>query len=569
MIEEVRRVKLEELNKQAGLYEEEKNTIENNYGLEEIRNKLDGLKADLFVLDWDFAVGTPEYELRAAELSRLISETEKELNEAATRANQETGIGEITKKLEEIKRQIAAITQAQTLYEIGITPVEAVELLESNGIEPVLSEADKVVFQHPRDYSSKSSLIAVHKTRFAPTENRIKTSKEADAQEKSAVHINGTWYEYSYDREMDTIHMAMNNEVSSHDMGNWDDCKYSILIPFEDIPNEKVGAAAPMDTFTKGGIELPEGAWILCPKDEAEKVKQFNPQVHVLGYEGENALGFSGPFLTQLGYRAESMDKWNWNDKESASEYDELIAKEGLLNVPHTATSFCQDMTILQKINAGVAESTVIKDNRLITALEEIKGIMDQLPSAYFGTLFDTLSSIAEHSERTNEERVTSNCEKLDVFFEKMQDNGLDIPTSYQEVMRMVCRQTRDNFDKSDLDMVLTDSSEIPEDEKKTIRDFQTDLANGKSDAFSRFCLTSIGETIFHSTQREILAEKQMEESVEMPKNPESVSGTPKNTMDVFKESAEAAKALPQQEAMQAIVAEMEREANRENSMIH
>ena len=41
MIEEVRRVKLEELNKQAELYEEEKNTIENDYGLEEIRNKLD------------------------------------------------------------------------------------------------------------------------------------------------------------------------------------------------------------------------------------------------------------------------------------------------------------------------------------------------------------------------------------------------------------------------------------------------------------------------------------------------------------------------------------------------
>jgi len=156
LIEEVRRVKLEELNKQAELYEEEKNTIENDYGLEEIRNKLDGLKADLFVLDWDFAVGTPEYESRASKLSNLISETERELDEATTRADQEAGIGEITKKLEEIKGQIAAITQAQTLYEMGITPTEAVELLESNGIEPILSEADKVVLLFAKNGLTKN-----------------------------------------------------------------------------------------------------------------------------------------------------------------------------------------------------------------------------------------------------------------------------------------------------------------------------------------------------------------------------------------------------------------------------
>ena len=66
--------------------------------------------------------------------------------------------------------------------------------------------------------------------------------------------------------------MAMNDEVSSHMFGSWDNCKYAILIPFDDIPNEKIGRVAPMDTFTRGSIELSENSWILCPKNEVERL---------------------------------------------------------------------------------------------------------------------------------------------------------------------------------------------------------------------------------------------------------------------------------------------------------
>ena len=99
--------------------------------------------------------------------------------------------------------------------------------------------------------------------------------------------------------------------------GNWDDCKYAVLIPFDSISNDKIGYANSVDTFSMGSIHLPKDAWILCPRDEAKNVKYYNPNVHVLGYEGDRALGYPQPFLTQLGYRAEDAGQYSWNDRES------------------------------------------------------------------------------------------------------------------------------------------------------------------------------------------------------------------------------------------------------------
>ena len=257
------------------------------------------------------------------------------MDEEIQRVEQELETSGINAKLREIGQKISFIENSRTLYELGITPTDAIELLESKGIQPVLSEADKCVFSHPRDYSSKSSLIGVHKTRYAPTANRIKSAKDSNVEYKKSITINGIQYEYSYKSARDTVHMAMNDEVSSHIFGSWDDCPYAVLIPFDDIPNEKIGRADSMDTFTRGSIELSEHTWILCPKNEVEKLKSFNPKVHVLGYEGENVQGFSQPFLTQLGYRAEDVGMWSWMDSESTQQFNDLMAREGIKRGPH------------------------------------------------------------------------------------------------------------------------------------------------------------------------------------------------------------------------------------------
>ena len=305
MLEEIKKIKLEELNKEKVKYDEKRDAIKQR--LNEIRDNLWQLQGEQsrgltvrddfsFIEKWIFR--RKEYKKfkeqseRFYKLPILIDKVKSQLDEENKRVEQELEASGIYAKLNEINQSINSLKNAKTLFEIGITPIDAIKLLENNGIQPVLSESDKNVFVHPIDYSSKSSLIGVHKTKYAPTANMIKSAKDSNVEYKKNVTLNGVEYEYSYKSARDTVHMAMNDEVSSHMFGSWDNCKYAILIPFDDIPNEKIGRVAPMDTFTRGSIELSENSWILCPKNEVERLKIFNPKVHVLGYEGENA-----PFL--------------------------------------------------------------------------------------------------------------------------------------------------------------------------------------------------------------------------------------------------------------------------------
>ena len=356
MLEEIKKIKLEELNKEKVKYDEKRDAIKQR--LNEIRDNLWQLQGEQsrgltvrddfsFIEKWIFR--RKEYKKfkeqseRFYKLPILIDKVKSQLNEENKRVEQELEASGIYAKLNEINQSINSLKNAKTLFEIGITPIDAIKLLENNGIQPVLSESDKNVFVHPIDYSSKSSLIGVHKTKCAPTANMIKSAKDSNVEYKKNVTLNGVEYEYSYKSARDTVHMAMNDEVSSHMFGSWDNCKYAILIPFDDIPNEKIGRVAPMDTFTRGSIELSENSWILCPKNEVERLKIFNPKVHVLGYEGENVTGYSKPFLTQLGYRGEDVGMWSWLNRKSANQFCKLMQKEGLRIGTHTYTYFHED----------------------------------------------------------------------------------------------------------------------------------------------------------------------------------------------------------------------------------
>lgn len=62
--------------------------------------------------------------------------------------------------------------------------------------------------------------------------------------------LNEKDYNYFYKRERNTVHFAVNDEVASHEYGNWENSKYAVLIPFTDIPKEKISKVKSVDTFT-------------------------------------------------------------------------------------------------------------------------------------------------------------------------------------------------------------------------------------------------------------------------------------------------------------------------------
>ena len=528
MLEEIKKIKLEELTKEKMTYEEKKAIISKN--LEGFRNNLWQLEGEQsfgitirgnfsFFEKWitrrnDYKKFKAQSK-RFAELPTLINKAKAELEAEQARVEQELETSGINKKFNEIEQSMNSIENSKTLSDLGITPTEAIELLENNGIQPVLSESDKSISVHPRNYTSKSSLIGVHKTKYAPTANMIKSAKDSNVEYQKHITLNGTEYEYSYKSARDTIHLAMNDEVSSHLFGSWDDCKYAILIPFVDIPNEKIGRVATVDTFTRGSIELSENSWILCPKNEVEKLKIFNPKAHVLGYEGENVKGYSKPFLTQLGYRGEDVGMWNWADNESAKQFIELMQKEGLKIGTHTYTYFHEDEEILSSINQAVALSKLLRDNHLITAPEDIENIMEQLSAddyyQSFGSILSNLCTKSDMVEDVEPQSIKGNNKQVDIFLQEMENNGFNISPAYQNVLRRLYEVSIYDCNKNNSDIVFNIPEGTPEEEKKTIEELQAGLISDsyidydeKKSAFRKFISAVMGNTILHSQERNL-----------------------------------------------------------------
>lgn len=526
MIDEVKKIKLEELSKQYSEYLEKEVSISQR--LIELRNNLWKLQTEQksgMTIRGDFSffekwiTRRDEYKKfkaqskRFSKLPQMISDAESELAEEDMRVKNELEKSGIKTKLVEIGGKMEAIERAETLCEIGISPTDAIELLESNGVEPVLSESDKCIFSHPRDYSSKSTLIGVHKTKYAPTANTIKSAKDTNVEHKKRIIINGVEYEYSFKSARDTVHMAMNDEVSSHAYGSWEDCKYAVLIPFEDIPNKKIGRAATVDTFTRGSLELSENAWILCPKNEVNRLKAFNPKVHVLGYEGESVKGFSQPFLTQLGYRAEDVGAWSWSDEESTRQFLELIEKEGIKTGTHSFTYFHEDEQMLGAINQAVSLSKLLRDNHLITTPEDAENIMKQLEDSGQG-FGNILSGLCENSIEEGDpepQSIKGNHKQVDIFLEEMKKNGFNISNVYQDVLRKLCEITIHNCNENNRDMIFNLPENVSEDERGVIEELESVLisdkwvgADDKRAAFGKFLSSAIGDAILHSKEREL-----------------------------------------------------------------
>ena len=312
-------------------------------------------------------------------LPEKIQQLKNEIEIAEVKVQDELEQSGILQDIEDLESKICRIEETTTLGELGIQPFEAMKLLEANGITPILDESDREIFERPRNYQSKNDLIMVHKTDFIPKNNRLSTQKEAGVERNLKVNLDGKDYEFSYLIERDTVHTSMNDEVSSHMFGEWDHCRYTVLQPFAEVANEKIGATVPNDTYTKGGIDLTANAWILCPANQVDEVKKENPSVHVLGYQGENSAGLAAPFLSQLGYRAEKVGMWGWEDEQSQNQFFQLAEKENLKVQQHNDSVESETEDYLIACNKTISIMKMLRENNLINNLEDYQRIKPQL----------------------------------------------------------------------------------------------------------------------------------------------------------------------------------------------
>ena len=127
--------------------------------------------------------------------------------------------------------------------------------------ETAIQDLDKPT-EEP-DMSNMDNWVCVHATNYMPRRN-----------ENGELYIPTTGMATDYEYARATVHFTLNQIVSSHMSGNWDESKFVILIPYNKLVelNGKPRMVASADTYfipnPDVGLVLPQGTHIVCPNND-------------------------------------------------------------------------------------------------------------------------------------------------------------------------------------------------------------------------------------------------------------------------------------------------------------
>jgi len=354
---------------------------------------------------------------RIALLAKEVELAEKETEKTILQSG-------ILQAIKDAENKVWQMQQATTLSDLGITPVEAVKLLEEHHITPVLDESDLVLTEHPRNYQSKADLIAVHQMGYSPDGNQLRTAAEIGIERTEKIVLDGREYRYSYPESHNAVHMSLNGVMSNNPQNSRDECRYVVLQPLHEIPNSKIGAVMPNNTYTRGGVNLTANAWILCPKDEVENTAALNPLVHVLGYQGKNPDSVIAPFLSQLGYRAEVVGSRGWVDRESQEQLSALAEQENLPVIQYCSSTDQEDEHFQNEIGKAIAMMKMLRDENLMQTSADFEHFETALNRVGFDAAVQTLLERTNvlNPELIDHGAIVANGRQVEVFAQKMAD---------------------------------------------------------------------------------------------------------------------------------------------------
>lgn len=282
-------------------------------------------------------------------------------------------------EMQEKYKEYEKIMTATNFEDLNINFEEAVKLLHREN-KPVILEKEDDIKNPQKNYQGLQDFILIHRTDKMPTDNRLKSV----AEEKIRIQypFNGKIYEFSYERGKNSIQYVLNNEIQ---IGDWRECKYTIMIPFKDIPKEIIGGVSPGNTYTIGGVDLTKNCYILCKRGEAEELRRENPKLalnNIIECEGSNISGASKVLMKLLGYRVEepnnTMDYDSWEDKESEEMMRNIMKKNGFECEGYTEKALEKE-NAMRAVNSRLAIYLGIRNYGLVKGLEDRDTILEQL----------------------------------------------------------------------------------------------------------------------------------------------------------------------------------------------
>ena len=241
-----------------------------------------------------------EYE----ELSKSLPYMEEQIKQLEIKKE------ELIKKKEsiyDIKACLEVLKKAKTIKDLNISFEEIITLLKKEGISFTLGEEDKMTPNNSSDLYDDSNLLLVHKTRYIPRENVVRSGYLNGGMRKVIVNLPGQDFSFEYPYARNTIHFCINGEVKSHLSGYFDKRRYAVIIPYKLLEKKNLKALREEDTYFDGTVDI-SGGYILCPKNEVKKISEENPNAIVVGYEGECVDGYAEAFIRILGYESNDID---------------------------------------------------------------------------------------------------------------------------------------------------------------------------------------------------------------------------------------------------------------------
>ncbi len=395
------------------------------------------------------------YQKAVADLESLpqkIAIKKSEIEIAEQQVREKIASSGLEQEIEQAEHILTKINTACSLADLKITPAEAVKLLEDNNIQPIIDESDNVKLNNPRNYQSRSDLIAIHKMDIMPTGSRLVPVGEVGVKRTKKINLDGKDYEYSFALDRKTVHFSMNGEVLAHEAGDWQECHYTVMQPFDEIPIEKVGVMEPNDTYTRGSVDLTKNAWILCPANEIETVRDLNPHVHVVGYKNANANGLVEQFVSQLGYHAEGISSNGWSDvdfKTGQFAFQNIAKRENVNVIQHSNSTDSEDEDFQIATNKVIALVKLIMDNGLVQSPADFERLRPQLDAqADFTNDLHKITSQTAITDQSiiDNSAVVANGRNMQVLAEKMARAGIPMTAEEQAVLQ--ARYENENYDE-------------------------------------------------------------------------------------------------------------------------
>ena len=172
----------------------------------------------------------------------------------------------------------------------------------------------------------------------------------------------------------------------------------------------------------------------MCPASEVAKAKQQNPNINVLGYQGDSVKGFADPFLSQLGYRAPGVGQWGWVSDEAQDQFYQIAQRENFRFQQHADTTEREDELFIMNINIMIALLKLLRDNDLVQSASDFERLKPQLNKQAGFNYLTAISFKTQVREPKNidDNAIIAHGKQIVVLAEKMQKAGM--PLSDKEI---------------------------------------------------------------------------------------------------------------------------------------